>query len=344
MRVKNGEIISIVVPVYNVEAYLEKCVNSLLIQTYKDIEIVLVDDGSTDSSGRKCDKLAGQDSRINVIHKENGGLSSARNIGIQTSSGNLIGFVDSDDFVSPDMYERLYKNLKRFNVDVSCCASKYTFNHDEKPIVDKISKIALLDRYEYYKSCVSMSYGNGVGVCNKLYKKSIFNSISFKEGIFVEDYYFLPDSVLEINNAVIEDFIGYYYFQRKGGITRNFEHKAKKSIIDRIDGCKHNEKILNAYGAEFIKLVEEANLPRYLVICRIYHLSNFLNGSDKHLSSIVLDIEKKIKKSKLKIVRSKIISWKIKVRFLIWFISPVLYYRLYAMAGEKREKREKSSR
>ena len=106
-----GEKISVIVPVYNVENYLEKCVESILKQTYTNLEILLVNDGSTDTSGELCDQLAQRDQRIRVIHKENGGLSDARNRGIKEASSNLIGFIDSDDYIDQDMYETLYRQM-----------------------------------------------------------------------------------------------------------------------------------------------------------------------------------------------------------------------------------------
>ena len=113
------ERISVVVPVYNVEQYLEKCVNSIINQTYKNLEIILVDDGATDKSGKLCDELAKLDNRIMVYHKKNGGLSDARNYGVERATGDYIGFVDSDDYIDAEMYEKLYEALKKENVDVA---------------------------------------------------------------------------------------------------------------------------------------------------------------------------------------------------------------------------------
>ncbi|HEL7541574.1 TPA: glycosyltransferase, partial [Enterococcus faecalis] len=113
--------ISIIVPVYNVEKYLEKCVRSILAQTFTDFELILVDDGSPDSSGAMCDQFAEQDERVKVIHKENGGLSDARNAGIEIATGEYLGFVDSDDYIADDMYELLYTNIVKEDADLSIC-------------------------------------------------------------------------------------------------------------------------------------------------------------------------------------------------------------------------------
>ena len=117
----NSDLISIVVPIYNMEKYLDKCVNSIISQTYKNIEIILVDDGSTDLSYDICEKYKKLDNRIKVYHKTNGGLSDAKNFGIKHASGKYIGFVDSDDWIEPMMYEILYKNIKEKNADIAIC-------------------------------------------------------------------------------------------------------------------------------------------------------------------------------------------------------------------------------
>lgn len=115
------ELISVIVPVYNVEKYVEKCVESIINQTYKNIEIILVDDGSTDNSGKIIDNISLKDNRIKVIHKENGGLSDARNAGLDICNGKYIGFVDSDDSIHKKMYEILYKNIKEYSANISIC-------------------------------------------------------------------------------------------------------------------------------------------------------------------------------------------------------------------------------
>ena len=127
-----NELISIIVPVYNVEKYLEKCVNSIVNQTYKNLEIILVDDGATDSSGKLCDKLAKIDNRIKVYHKENGGLSDARNYGVERATGDYIGFVDSDDYIDSEMYGKLYEAIKKENVDVAECNLKIIYPDREE--------------------------------------------------------------------------------------------------------------------------------------------------------------------------------------------------------------------
>ncbi|HDT8053597.1 TPA: glycosyltransferase, partial [Enterococcus faecalis] len=136
--------ISIIVPVYNVEKYLEKCVRSILAQTFTDFELILVDDGSPDSSGAMCDQFAEQDQRVKVIHKENGGLSDARNAGIEIATGEYLGFVDSDDYIADDMYELLYTNIVKEDADLSICGI-YDVYEGKEP-VEKQQQYIVLDK------------------------------------------------------------------------------------------------------------------------------------------------------------------------------------------------------
>ena len=121
--------ISVIVPVYNVERYLKRCIESIINQTYKDLEIILVDDGSTDSSGNICDEYKKIDKRISVIHKKNGGLSDARNEGLKVVTGTYIAFVDSDDFLDLDMYEYMQKNIEKENADIVICGTKIDYDN-----------------------------------------------------------------------------------------------------------------------------------------------------------------------------------------------------------------------
>ena len=131
------ELISVIVPVYNVEQYLKKCVDSIVNQTYKNLEIILVDDGATDSSGEICDELEKLDNRIKVYHKENGGLSDARNYGVERATGSYVGFVDSDDYIDAEMYEKLYDAITKEAADVAECNLKIVYPERVELFTDK---------------------------------------------------------------------------------------------------------------------------------------------------------------------------------------------------------------
>ena len=166
--------ISIIVPVYKVEKYLDTCVRSILEQTFADFELILVDDGSPDRCGALCDAYAAEDERIIVIHKENGGLSSARNAGIEAARGNYIGFVDSDDSIAPDMYHFLYENMKKEQADLSMCGLFDVYaGREPKRLPEYYRVMGPEEAVEMVLKAETAS----VSAVNKLYKKEIFDGI-----------------------------------------------------------------------------------------------------------------------------------------------------------------------
>lgn len=213
--------VSIVVPVYNVEAYLEFCVESLKKQTLKDIEIILVDDGSPDNSGAICDRLAETDDRIVVIHKENGGLSSARNAGIAVAKGGYIGFVDSDDWIEPDMYEHLYTLALKHNADIADC-EMYETSERAFADFDKAGDVRVLDRNGALDVFFRITKpGINYCVCDKLFKRELFDKVIFNESIIFEDIDLNYRALLLADCYVESSAVKYYYFKNTEGISRN---------------------------------------------------------------------------------------------------------------------------
>ncbi len=223
--------ISVIVPVYNVEAYLDRCVKSIVMQTHHNLEIILVDDGSLDRSGQLCDKWADMDNRIHVIHKENGGLSSARNSGLDVATGDYIGFVDSDDYIAPDMYEKLFNsvlgkgkfvvgNIMACRVDDNDVQTPSSVPHCEDTIISK----------EEYLSELLMHKGDASS-CTKLFSAEILSNIRFVEGKCNEDLLFAIDIMERLEYISFVGAIGYYYFIRSGSISSGFG----KSVCDMVD-------------------------------------------------------------------------------------------------------------
>ena len=212
-------LISVIVPVYNVEAYLARCVDSILAQTYSNLEIILVDDGTKDSSDRICDAYAEKDARIRVIHKANGGLSSARNAGIDIARGEYIGFVDSDDWIEPDTYETMLELALRENAKL-VCAGRYDVQSEtgEKtvglchPRQETVSGEEMVRRIFTWENCDSASW-------DKLYHRSLFRQIRFPEGKIVEDVPIMYLIVLDAGRVALLDKPVYNYFHRPGSIT-----------------------------------------------------------------------------------------------------------------------------
>lgn len=182
--------ISVIVPVYNVEKYISKSVSSILNQSYKDIEVILVDDGSTDRSGEICDEFAKKDERIVVIHKKNGGASDARNYGLDFATGECIGFVDADDYIDEDMYEKMMLVLKQYDADIVTCGN---IVHDKDSSVCMYcdnDKSLCFDKLDAYKNLFQKKYID-ISCCTKLFRKSSIGKERYKVGIHTEDLHFL---------------------------------------------------------------------------------------------------------------------------------------------------------
>lgn len=230
--------VSVIVPVYKVEKYLRKCVDSITHQTYRNLEIILVDDGSPDNCGKLCDELAKADERIKVIHKKNGGLSDARNVGLDISTGDLIGFVDSDDYIDKDFYEILVGNIMKYNADVSCC--RYT-NVWENGKSEKVGNDGNIYIYEGLDALKEYLYGKTLDpfAWNKLYKAELLGNVTYRErkhrfvnGILGEDNPFCIELFKETQKVVLEGLSKYNYLQaRKGAITNS---GITKKILDVI--------------------------------------------------------------------------------------------------------------
>lgn len=210
--------ISVIVPSYNVAPYLERCVNSLAGQTYSDLEIILVDDGSADDTGKLCDKIADSDSRIKVIHKENGGLSDARNAGIDVATGEFYSFIDGDDFIEPDTYEVMMKEMN--DPQVSIVAGGFIVTD-----VQGNNRISMSPERQYLtKEEAFMDLLGGENYitqssCNKLFRSSLFENIRYKKGILNEDMEILPRLLDVSNDVVLLNKAVYHYIKKPGSIT-----------------------------------------------------------------------------------------------------------------------------
>lgn len=212
----NKPLISVIVPVYNINQYISKCIDSLLLQSLKDIEIILVDDGSIDLSGRICDDYALKDSRIKVIHQENNGLSSARNAGLALAEGEYIGFVDGDDWVKDDMYEFLYKTLVAHDADISVCGHFIVDGDNVEPIRNN-GTIKILNHVEALSSILLDDEINSFA-WDKLYKRELFDGLLYPIGRRFEDIAFTYLIFNRSKRVVQANVSKYYYVRRSGSI------------------------------------------------------------------------------------------------------------------------------
>lgn len=230
-------LISVIVPVYNVGKYLEKCLDSILAQTYPTLEVILIDDGSTDPSGMICDRYASSNSQIKVIHQPNGGLSSARNTGIRHSHGSLLTFVDSDDWIATTMIETLYRNMMAFGADISSCSEFWLHDEESEPTPKENTPAVLLP----VDAIGDMLYQNGLNhsTWGKLYRKSLFDSVNFPEGKVYEDLATFYLLYLQARTIAHTPSQLYYYRLREDSITGNFTLK-RLDVLDVTDGIERH--------------------------------------------------------------------------------------------------------
>lgn len=230
--------ISIIVPVYNMEQYLKKCVDSIIKQTYSNLEIILVNDGSLDKSLFICKEYKKRDSRIRIVNKKNGGLSSARNAGVNVATGEYITFVDSDDYLKGNAIETLVKMIEHSQADIAyihdiivnehySIIGKEELDHCEKMYTSSTFLKAICERR------VSCS------VCGKLFKKNLFLDVRFNEQKLNEDFLLLSELLLQKNIRIIEDtFAGYYYFERSNSISRGGFGKSLRDAVFNTEEMK----------------------------------------------------------------------------------------------------------
>ena len=280
-------LISIIIPIYKVEKYLNNCLDSIINQTYRNLEIILVDDGSPDNCPNICDEYAKKDSRIVVIHKENGGLSSARNAGLDVCTGDYISFIDSDDFVSKGFIKVLYDSLTINKADISECEFSDFVDSEQDTIdnTDLNNKDNSIDSKVYSSremqlNLLNDAYVNHVVVWNKLYKKSLFENIRFPNGKVHEDEYVTYKVFSEAKAIVYINKQLYYYRKSSNSITgSNFS--AKRLVV------------LDAYEEKKVFYKEDSELYSKVVLLYqkilkkyFFNTKKFVADNKEHLSNI----------------------------------------------------------
>ncbi len=246
--------ISIIIPIYKVEEYLQECIESVIHQTYKNLEILLIDDGSPDNCGKICDEYAKKDNRIRVIHQENAGISQARNKGIEMATGKYISFIDSDDYVEKDMFEYLYLLLKKEKVNIACC-NRYVVYKNKIDIYGIRDFYKVMDSKEAIELMCYIGY-LGVSAYAKLYEKELFENIRFPKGIENGEDVFTTYKVYDKASKIVYDATPkYYYRQRQGSLTR------KKKINDTI--LKASKEVMEFINNNYPEK-KEAGINLYL--------------------------------------------------------------------------------
>lgn len=292
--------VSVIIPVYNSENYIAKCINSLVKQTLKEIEIIIINDGSTDNSAEICNKYALTDSRIKIINKKNEGQGIARNIGINAAQGEFLGFVDSDDIVSADYYEELYKNAKKYDADTACGSFTKLFPNGHEEIYGLglylNKKIKILETTDEKKYLI---YTNSF--CDKIVKRELFikNDIKFYENGIFEDTPVGLEIALTTNKAVYVPNVCYYYVHQKNSTMHNMSNKTF-GIFDVLQciNLKFNSKYKDIPDFQeykqllflrdvrqlfyFIFATEKSSRNKFLLMTKNYIKSNKIKISQKY--------------------------------------------------------------
>ncbi len=236
--------ISVIVPIYNVERYLSECIESILNQTYRYLEVILIDDGSTDQSGKICDNYAEQDFRVKVIHQKNGGAANAKNAGLKVATGKYLAFLDGDDFLEKDAYLHMIKELEEYQADVVQCCLRYIYcNRKEDKIVNK--KITIFDTKSYLEK-YTWDWTCGL-MTDKLYKRKLFEGIFFEEGHKIDDEFFTYQGIMRAKKIVYYPKIVYNYRQRKSSVMYT-ESSQQRIVLDKLDYLnKRRRKVISAF-------------------------------------------------------------------------------------------------
>lgn len=311
------DLISIIVPVYNVEKYISKCINSIIEQTYTNIEIILVDDGSPDNCPQICDEFAKKDKRIRVLHKANGGLSAARNYGIDNANGKYICFIDSDDFISNDYIEILFKLIKKYNVEISVI--NYAMIEDGK-VVDKKEEYAISEKkINQEQAIIELLKKDGIKdfAWNKMYDISLFEDIRYPYNRKMEDMGTTYKLFLKAKGIAISNQKKYFYVQRKD------------SILHDLNENFFNDKFFLANERFYcLKNKYPDLLENYLFMLQTCiecypYLSR--NNEDKcKQTMMILEQNKKI--------YWKRINYKIHIKYFVYKINKCLYKKIFRRA------------
>lgn len=225
------EFISVIVPVYNVAHYLPQCLDSLIAQTYTALEIILIDDGSTDGSSAICDAYAARDSRIRVIHQKNGGAANAKNAGLRIATGEYLAFADSDDWVETDAYEHMLNLLKGENADAVQCSFRNVYTDGAE--VHMVTETQKCLQTEEYLLRYTTDWTCGL-LWDKLYKRSLFAGIYFEEGHKIDDEFFTYRGIMNATKIVHDPQIVYNYRQRGSSVTLTAAN-GERFVMDKLD-------------------------------------------------------------------------------------------------------------
>ena len=291
------DLISIVIPVYKVEKYLEKCVESVINQTYKNLEILLVNDGSPDNCPKICDEYAQKDNRIKVIHKENGGLSDARNAGIDVATGKYITFIDSDDYISNDYVEYMYNLAQKHNAQIATCEFEIVYLEDElKNDSEYIEDIEVLTPRDFFYNML-FAKRSDVTACAKLYEIGLFKEIRYPKGVVYEDTATTYKLIEKCNKIATGNKKCYFYFTRPNSIS-----KISGFNSNELDYIKNTNEMLDYLKNKYPDLEQAIDRFDLYANFRILRLLLFTKPRNKKMEK---EIFEKIKNKRMKVLKYK---------------------------------------
>ena len=311
-------LISVIIPVYNVEDYLHYAIESLGKQTYKNFEIILVNDGSTDDSGKLCDEYSEKYSNVRVFHKENGGLSDARNFGVQKAKGEFITFLDPDDYLEAYSLELLASVQKQHNCDIVSTRVKatelYNVYSNHSLTEEDIKNVIVMDRDVFLEEAFYDKVAT-VSACGKLYRKSILE-IPFPKGRIYEDLYIISEHVEKANKIVHTPIQIYNYYKRQGSIVNS---KFTSKQYDFFDAIAYNRQVIREKFNNVAKLVTAINAKEVIGSFKI------IGSAYKTSISDVYNIRKIIKENSSNILRNKRIRYTFKMKYMLFILSPYMF-------------------
>ena len=326
-------LISVIVPVYNIKEYLPRCVHSITGQTYQNLEVILVDDGSTDGTGALCDELAGEDARIRVFHKKNGGSSSARNLGIDHAQGAYLGFVDSDDFISSQMYARLVDGLIKSGGQIVQIGRDEVDEKGQKlPDICKPPETDVFMESEDFLRELLMHRGD-CSFCTKLVDKELFAKHRFPVGVLNEDFHLLVQMLMETRGVMSLTGQTYHVFYRIGSNTR----KKNKNDFSRVygDNVDNADMVLEMVKKYYPEL--EAVAMRFGLYQRLDYLLHIPIERMRRDHVQYCDICKYIRKHVPEICKSAYLTGKNKLYLLMFAAAPKRVRQVHALSMKIRK-------
>ena len=318
--VKDCALVSVIVPVYNVEKYLARCMDSIIAQTYKNLEILLIDDGSTDSSGKICDEYAEKDSRIRVIHQENQGLAEVSNIGLREAKGEWIQFVDSDDWIDAETIETCYNLSQKYNVDMVIFSIMTELENEKHLFYNHNHSYRLQNKYDVLRTIAFAS----VSRYNKFSKASLYKGVEYPKGKLYEDIATTHKVIANAERILDINIPFYHYYVRGGSILRSSFSPKTYDLVDGIQ--KFSDFVMNFHDWN-----EQEQKDIYLGICfrKLLFVDIMIKTSipESYDMKFVSNLRKEI--DAVHVIRCKLLSRKRKIKMLLFKFNFRLYRKVY---------------